>query len=77
MTLLITLLILWIVSAPLSYIIMRKSHLGGSTKWTRMDRLFSLSMSVLYGPVMLVVIGIIALLVKLNASDWANQEVRW
>lgn len=77
MTLTITMLILWIVSAPLCYLIMRRFHVAEFGKWTQMDRLFGLCLSVAGGPTALVAIGFIALLVWLHTMSWADEEAKW
>ncbi len=77
MNLLIYLLILWIVIAPVNYLIVREDHLQMVRKWTQMDRLFWLTFCGLYGPILLVVIGLVAVFSKLSASEWGKREVKW
>lgn len=77
MTLIITTLILWIVCAPLSYLILRRFHVAAFGKWTQMDRLFGLCLSVAGGPAALIVIGLIATLVWLHTLSWADKEAKW
>lgn len=77
MNFIITLLILWAVSAPLNYIIMRQDHIASFGKWKRIDRIVALSFAVVAGFWGLVVIGIAALFIKLSETAWANREAKW
>jgi hypothetical protein len=77
MNTLIVMLILWTLSAPISYLVVRRDFQSSFGKWTRMDRLFWLTFSVLYGPIMLIVIAGIGLFCKISNSDWGKQEVKW
>lgn len=74
---LIIMLILWIVSAPLSYLVVRNDFTSSFGKWTRMDRLFWLAFSMLYGPIMLIAIAGVCVFCKLSSSEWGKQEVKW
>lgn len=77
MDLIIILLILWAVSAPLNYIIMRYDHIAAFGKWKRIDRILTLSFAVITGFWGLVVIGVIALFTKVSKTAWANREAKW
>jgi hypothetical protein len=77
MTLIISMLILWIVSAPLSYLILRRIFVADLGEWMKTDRLIGLCLSVAGGPMTLAAIGFPALLVWLYHSPWANEEAKW
>ena len=77
MNLPLIILIVWLGSAPLSYLSLRRILRAESPSWTRIDRLYALGMSVVYGPVMLLAVAGIALFVKLHTTDWAKREARW
>ena len=74
---LITMLIVWIATAPITYLVLRRFHRADFEKWTQMDRLFCLFVSIGCGPFGLIGTGLVALLVKLQASDWADEEAKW
>ena len=69
--------LLWIICAPISYFTMREISKAEGSKWTQADRLFALVFSVLYGPIMLVVIAVTALICQIANSSWANREAKW
>lgn len=71
------LLMIWIITAPISYIVVRKDYKSSFGKWTRVDRLFWLSFSVLYGPIMLLVVLGAGLLCKISSSKWGQGEAKW
>lgn len=67
----------WLASSLLSYILIRRDQRTSFGKWKRIDRLAALSMSLAWGPFMLLTIVGVLTFVKVSASEWANQEVRW
>lgn len=80
MNMFVVMLLLWIICAPLSYVLMREDHIAtspGSSKWTRTDRIVFGTIALLYGPCMLIVIGLINLLNKVSESEWGKQEASW
>ena len=77
MTLFFSIFILWIICAPLSYLLLREDHLDTLGRWTQVDRLFWLSISLVYGPIMLVAIIGVAVFNRLSASAWGQREARW
>lgn len=80
MNMFVVMLLLWIICTSLSYVLMREDHVAtspGSNKWTRTDRIVFGSIALLYGPFMLIVIGLINLLNKVSESEWGKQEAKW
>jgi len=77
MTLLITLMLIWIVSAPLSYLLVRRDFREAFGGWTRFDRLFGLSISILTGPIALTMFVVQAAILRLSKCAWANKEAKW
>lgn len=77
MTTSIALLVLWLICTPTSYLLVRRDHRGSFGKWTQMDRLFWMSMCLLYGPIMLFTVAVIGLAMKLGDTSWAKREAQW
>jgi hypothetical protein len=74
---LLFLIVLWMASAWLTYVIIRRDQVATFGKWKRIDRLTTLMMSLAGGPVLLAMTGCVAGIMKLAATPWANQEVKW
>lgn len=74
---LVLMLIFWFASAPLSYLILREDHAHSCGRWTQFDRVFWLSLTLLYGPIMLIVIGGVGLVSWLSTSKWGKREAKW
>ncbi|MFA7235764.1 MAG: hypothetical protein WC058_02780 [Phycisphaeraceae bacterium] len=72
-----TMLLLWIVCAPICYLTMRQIAKSDCGRWTQLDRLFAFVVSVTYGPIALCAMGIVALIFQLAKSPWANREAKW
>lgn len=77
MTLLFSLMLIWIICAPVCYLLLREDHIATHRRWRQIDRIFWLSISLAYGPVMLVALISIAVFNRLNASKWGRREARW
>lgn len=77
MTWFITAIVLWMVSAPVTYVIIRRDQIATLGKWKRVDRVATLGLSLVYGPLALIIIGAVIAVTKFAASGWANKEVRW
>ena len=77
MTSLVFWLILWAITAPISYIVVRRDYRGSFGKWTQADRIFWAFFCLLYGPIMLAMVIIGGLVMKVANTDWAKREVRW
>lgn len=77
MTYTTTMLIIWIVCAPLSYILMRRFHVAEFRRWTQIDRASGLFMSIFGGPMMLMCITLVFFLVWLCNKPWAGKEAKW
>lgn len=67
----------WALSAPVGYRVTRWSVRAMGSRWTRIDRTFAITFSVIFGPVMPVISVLIFLSWKLERSDWGNQEAKW
>ena len=76
MTFLITLLIVWVVCMPASYLLFRREQKRMFDAWTQADRLFALIMS-LFGPIAVLINLLISALTKLERSQWSKQEAKW
>ena len=68
---------LWIVSVPLGYLVTRWVYKTMGLKWTRNDRLYAITFSLLYGPLMPVLSIILFSLYRLSESKWGNQDAGW
>jgi len=68
---------LWVVFAPLSYLVTRRFHRTLFSTWTQNDRLYALTFSLLLGPLMLLSTGIMVIIERLGKSKWGNREARW
>lgn len=71
-------LILCAITAPISYIIIRRDYrsiAGG--KWTQADRIFWMLVCLLQGPILLVMVILVGLATKVANTEWAKREVRW
>ena len=77
MTFFTTLLLIWIVSAPLSYLLVRRDFREEFGGWTRFDQLFGLSISILTGPIALFMFTVQAAVLRLSKCEWANKEAKW
>jgi hypothetical protein len=77
MILMITLLMFWLSCAPVTYLRAREEMSSPDRKWTHFDRLFWVSVSTLYGPILLVVVLAIDLIEKLSECEWARREAKW
>jgi len=67
----------WALSAPVGYRFARWSLRAMGGRWTRNDRIWAITFSVIYGPVMPLLAVAVVLFWKLERSEWGNQEVRW
>jgi len=70
-------LVLWAVTAPITYILVRRDYRGSFGKWTQIDRVYWACFCLLYGPIMLLVVIFIGLAMKVSSTDWAKGEARW
>lgn len=77
MTLFFSIFIIWIICAPLSYLLLREDQLDTLGRWKQVDRLFWLSISLVYGPIMLIAIIGVAVFNRLSTSKWGQREARW
>ncbi len=78
MSLFVSLFILWIICVPACYLLLREDHIAATQgRWTQIDRLFWLGISLVYGPVMLIAIVGVAVFNRLSASKWGQREARW
>jgi hypothetical protein len=77
MTLLFSLLLIWIICAPACYLLLREDHIATQGRWKQIDRVFWLSISLVYGPVMLIALIGVSVFNRLNASKWGQREARW
>lgn len=77
MNLIVSIFILWIICAPACYLLLREDQLDTLGRWTQVDRLFWLGISLAYGPVMLIALVGVAVFNRLNASKWGQREARW
>jgi hypothetical protein len=69
---------IWMLCAPLGYVANRwANRVMGHKKWTRLDRLGAILLSMFNGPVMLVAAVVFVLIDKLSKSRWANRDARW
>ncbi len=67
----------WALSAPVGYFFARWSIRAMGSRWTRNDRIWAITFSVIYGPAMPLLAVVLVLFWKLESSDWGYQEVRW
>jgi len=67
----------WALSTPVGYISARWSIRAMGGRWTRNDRIWAITFSVIYGPVMPLLAVLLVLFWKLDTSDWGNREARW
>ena len=77
MTFIHLLVCLWIVGVPAGYLGTRWANKAMGFNWTRNDRLFAITFSLLYGPLMAVLSVVLFSLHKLFESKWGNQDARW
>lgn len=77
MSLFVSIFILWIICAPACYLLLREDHIAAHSRWRQIDRVFWLSISLVYGPVMLIALIGVAMFNRLNASKWGQREARW
>ena len=68
---------IWAVCAPVGYIVTRWSNRTMGSRWTHNDRLYAIVFSLLYGPLMPVIVVITVLIYKLSISGWGNKEAGW
>lgn len=70
-------LVLWAISAPITYLVIRRGYRGSFGTWTRIDRVFWVCFCLLYGPYLLVVVLLFGLAMKISSTKWAQREARW
>ena len=70
-------LIVWAISAPITYLVIRRSYRGSFGTWTQIDRVYWACFCLLYGPIMLLVVIFIGMAMKVSSTDWAKGEARW
>ena len=68
---------IWVVCAPVGYIVTRWSNRAMGIRWTHNDRLYAIIFSVIYGPLMSVIGVLTVLIYKLCTSEWGNKEAGW
>jgi len=76
-TLILILACVWTFSTPVGYLSIRWAHRAMGSRWTRNDRIWAITVSLIYGPAMPLLVILIVLFWKLGNSDWGNQEARW
>ena len=76
-TLIVIIACVWVLSTPIGYLFARWSNRAMGSRWTRNDRIWAITFSVIYGPAMPLLAILLVLLWKLESSDWGNQEARW
>ena len=76
MTAIVTLCI-WILFAPVGYLACRWSNRRMGLKWTRNDRLFSIILSLCFGPMSAIVALVVVAIDKVAMSEWGNKEAGW
>ena len=74
---LIILICVWLVSIPVGYVIIRRDTRASGGSWTRNDRLATIMLSLLSGPLILLMSPVIFLITKLAKSKWGNSEASW
>lgn len=77
MNILTVLLVLWIVTAPISYFVIRWDQRKIDGTWTQLDRFVVLALSILTGPYGLFGFVTAILLIKVSKTDWARQDAKW
>jgi len=68
----------WMGFLPLGYIACRWANRAmGLKKWTRLDRLGAIFISLFWGPFMPIFAVVVVLVDKLSESKWANRDAGW
>jgi hypothetical protein len=67
----------WVLSAPVGYHFTRWSVRATENRWTRIDRIFAITFSMIFGPLMPLLAVMLVLFWKLERSDWGNQQAKW
>jgi hypothetical protein len=70
-------LLVWCVSVPVAYMLMRRELKAITGKWKRIDRLVALGLASVSGPFMVFVFIVSAIFDRVSATGWAKQEVKW
>ena len=77
MTSLIAVLVVWFISIPVSYVLMRRDMKAITGQWKRIDRMAALGLALASGPMMAFVCIVSAIFDKVSATAWAKREARW
>lgn len=77
MTSLVFWLILWAITAPTAYIIARHVCRDTFGKWTQLDRLFWMTLCLVYGPIVLSIMIVCGLVSMTARTGWDDREARW
>ncbi len=77
MNMLPILILCWLACAPIGYLLNRWSHKTMSWNWTRSDRLGWLVLSILNGPMAILMVLIMHLGSRISQSQWGKGEARW
>ena len=68
---------IWVLCVPIGYLFARWSNRAVGSRWTRLDRLSVIMLSMLCGPLMPFWAILIVLVYKLETSDWGDKEAGW
>jgi len=72
-----SILIAWLCCAPLGYIFVRDECVRLFGRWTQLQRVEWLLLSLFYGPFILLVVLLMRFAEWANDAKWSNKEAKW